>query len=51
MQSTFVRYIYKVIVFVAGDWQKEMVRKRWGGLGGQGFFLMYVGGLGCLKSC
>lgn len=47
MQSTFVRYIYKVIVFVAGDWQKEMVRKRWGG----DFFLMYVGGLGCLKSC
>lgn len=38
MQSTFVRYIYKVIVFVAGDWQKENGEKELGWVGGRGFF-------------
>lgn len=48
--------IYKVIVFVAGEWQSKMVRKNKKEMGAVGgyrfFFFMYVGGWvgGCLRA-
>lgn len=49
--------IYKVIVFVAGEWQHKMVRKNKKEMGAVGggqvvFFFMYVGGWvgGCLRA-